>query len=435
MRKSPETVVAALFRNLSLFSFLCVIGCNSNDLSPNPQGIAPSAAESDRINPDGKLSRALVFTGGGFQTAVFIGILDGLQSQGWSPDVIVSTCGSSLANAIINAFPDASKRKRFLESQAFHQILLTAKMNESEGAPLLKNFAAMLTGSLSTDLSTSTENALFDFSSFSIPQLFQGALMSVPSDFGSSELNKPFETSGIRSVMTGARLYFGPVSQGKPIQRYDRIYQEVFLTDILTGAMLKRFQSPLAKGLNHVMSPTDTLTQVSLSQAARISISDPYYMEPVMPQNDGYYYIGGSIDLYPLEAAHQLADEVIMSFSGEFDIVEQAAIATSFGYNNNQRVREVHDQSAEHWVDISDSSDVYHRYGMNPTPSLSRSHLVEVPFGVPEYHEFVRRVRALYDYGFERGAEAATTPVNGKCHARFMSKNNTSEELRQQCGR
>lgn len=52
-------------------------------------------------------NRVLVLTGGSLEFGTYLGVLRGLQKEGWEPDLIVTTCGSSMVAALIQSYPTA----------------------------------------------------------------------------------------------------------------------------------------------------------------------------------------------------------------------------------------------------------------------------------------------------------------------------------------
>jgi len=51
-----------------------------------------------------RFKRALIIAGGGITPAVGLGVIAGVEEKGWKPDVVLTTCGASMAAAIYNAF-------------------------------------------------------------------------------------------------------------------------------------------------------------------------------------------------------------------------------------------------------------------------------------------------------------------------------------------
>jgi hypothetical protein len=358
--------------------------------------------------------RALVFQGGGFQTAISLGILDGVRTKGFNPDVILSTCGGSLASAVIAAFPNPEDQRAFVESERFYKVV--------------KNIGFTKEGHLFDALVLDFQMRR-DASKNIVPDIFRKFLFTLAQSFGIQEFDQPFPTKGLRAVMIGGAVLFTKEDAGKPRNGGDW-FTETFFTDPETAALLKGFESPIA--LNYpnsaVTRATQTLTDVSLGDATRASISDPFEMEP-KKIGDGTY-VTGAVDLYPNEVAHALASEVVEVFSTGFDtIVEEPTMKATFHYDSNERLRAVSDMYADYWVDLSDFSDFDAKDGLNPALKLLK---LKLQSRIPAtYAEYVQRVEAEWNYGKERGAEALSlTAKNDKAHIRTLTKSNSSDALR-----
>jgi hypothetical protein len=361
-----------------------------------------------------RYDRALVFQGGGFQTAIYLGILDGVRSQGFNPDVVISTCGSSLSSAVINAFPKPEDQRAFIESERFYELV--KNIGFTKESHLFEALA--LDYQIRRDASRNV-----------VPDIFRKFLLTLSQDFGIQEFDQSFPTKGMRAVMVSAGVNFTEQDAGKPRNGADW-FTETFFTDQETAALLKGFESPIALTYPNtsITRATNAVTSVSLGDAARASISDPFYMKP--KQIGDSNYVTGAVDLYPNEVAHTLASEVAEVFSDGFDtIVEEPTIKATFHFDDNERLRAVGDMYADYWVDMSDFGSFNNKDGLNPALKLLKFKLES---RVPStYAEYVERVEAEWNYGKERGSEAILmTEKNDKAHIRNLSKSNSSAELR-----
>ncbi len=351
--------------------------------------------------------RVVVFSGGGFNSPVFLGMLEGLEESGWKSDVIISTCGSSISAAIAGAFPTSEMRKEFVKSEAFHRLLSTLKMGEvASSLQLVPSMAEFM---------TRPEGK--------VPDIFSKHILLVPSVFSLPELDRPFSSEGSRIVMVGAKIAFDEKEIGKD-RNGRKLYQQMFLTDEKTAECLRNIDAPIATSFpkSAIQKKTDVLTTCRLSQAARASISDPFYMPPAKIGKDAY--LAGSVDLYPLETGKLLGSEVLMCYSAPFDAVEQKALLLSFSYDNHERLRQVNDMEATHWIDISDSDSEWPKIGLNPKKQYGISLVNGVPTSRKDYLENVDK---LWSYGKERAKEALRTPRNSKLHIRNKNSNNTNK--------
>ena len=63
---------------------------------------------------------AMVFDGGGFRTAMFLGMLKGAEETGHTPDIIIGTCGGSIPAAIAHSIVGSDRQLEFVQSKPFH---------------------------------------------------------------------------------------------------------------------------------------------------------------------------------------------------------------------------------------------------------------------------------------------------------------------------
>ncbi len=368
---------------------------------------------------DPRLERVLVFPGGGFQFAMFLGMLDGLASQGERPDVVIGTCGGSVAAAIATTIPSSADRLAFLESVEFFRVLRGASLQNGGLASVLARLWRLSRAGSSAD---------------GVPDLFGDTLLSLPPRVPANELERPFASSGIRAVILAGRAGFQPAEVGRP-RDGRKLYRQVFFTDPGTAALLAGLQSPIARRFpdSAVELETAVIRDRPPSVAARVGITDPFYVNPVR-LDDGHYYLTGAIDLYPLETARHLGKKVYMPFpSGFKSFVERKAIQATFGYDNNERLREVTSGSVARWIDISDAEHMYDQHGFDPQFHLwSLSARARVP---ASYDEYRRRIRAQWEYGRQRALQAVGQPPQSQTHIRVMDDNNTSREARCRLGR
>lgn len=362
--------------------------------------------------------RALVFPGGGFQTAIFLGMLEEAENQGQAPDVVIGSCGGAIAATIANILSTNEERRAFLESREFYELLQSTKLEYTSIFYGLWNVSKFVMDRLPFN--------------DRVPDLFDEPLLAVPKEFVAPTLNEPFLTSGIRAVIIASRMHFNPEDVGNP-RGNKKLFQEVFFTDEMTANLLRGVQSEIGTNFpeSSVMQETDVVLGVMPLVAARAGVANPYYITPI--QINGYYYMTGAIDLYPMDVAHTLADIVLMPFSSGFDFIDRHGYYSAYRYEVNEQLRRVTSKQATHWIDISDQSEIYARYGLNPRPNWS---MLAIQSGLPDnYNEYVDRVRQLWQYGRQRMREALQTQENGKAHIRNMDDGNTYPSLRDALGR
>lgn len=343
--------------------------------------------------------RALVIGGGGITPGLAIGIIAGARSAGYEPDLVITTCGSSLGAALLNSFPSSAEALDYAKSPTFHQTLTRLVQIDSRFAWGLKS---------KFDGAIASPNLL--------PNLFTGNILSVPESIEGilPKENFPSAAGETKFIILGARAGFGPEDTGREIGRKP-LFKEVFFTDAGTAKLLKGRRSTVKKLFPQslLVSSTETHTGVGMAQAARVSISDPYYINPAAIGAD--YYFGGAIDLFPIETALDLADEVLVNFpSGLYSDYENLAIQSTFGFRQSDRTKAAAKHKEVKWIDSSSSNLL----GLDP----SLSGIIFVNNIPGNQAEFAAAVQKQYDFGFARAVEAVKRQQKSKnvrSHLRF----------------
>lgn len=401
-------------RNLSLnalwlsLMLSCLCACGSPFLSGSgtyavkPQ-IPATAARLATLEPTVSrvsgvrhpFGRALILQGSGFQTALHLGIYDALVEMNRAPDIVVSTCGGSVAAAFIRAYPDRQERMRVLLGVDFHAYLRAIAPTDRMPPSLL------FTGAWSDA-----------FTSSLLPAIGLGPLAQADLD-----LDRPNRALGAPSFL----VVTGQAREGSPAP-FPR-FRETYFTDRDTARYLQNRESTIGRDYPNSRVDVETLTETpDAATAGRVflaSIADPLLFPPVSIQDR--HYVTGAINLHPLELARDLADDVTLIYPNEFDtLVESQVFERFFGYDPNVRAQAVRDQDANHWVDLTDVSTRYKSLDLNPHVTLTGA----VQSGVPAtWREYRERVRELYRLGYERGMEAMQlAPRNSKAIVRVKPK-------------
>ena len=88
--------------------------------------------------------------------------------------------------------------------------------------------------------------------------------------------------------------------------------------------------------LSAVATDISVETAIPLLWAARISVSDMFYVAPVSYQ--GTYYAGGAIDLVPIELAYALSTTVIAEHKQIYSPTEESLVRAVLGFSGNKRL-------------------------------------------------------------------------------------------------
>jgi hypothetical protein len=367
--------------------------------------------------------RVLVSPGSGMTPGMTIGLYDAACDAGKKPDLIIATCGSSLSAASIGAYPNREQRNEFLGSPDHHSMYLSAVIRRPKACGVVCRLAnTRCRGSLP---------CLRDTSVFDVP------IMEVPlRPLGSHHIHRPFPRSDSepRIIILASEISYCPNCEPRT-KEHGKFYRETYFTDEDTAQYLHGRMSVVAQQFPD--SAVELMTQVKLGQtmgdAARASISDPYYIN--LTHIDGRHFATGAVNLHPIELAQSLADEVIIPYYyPAHDPLGQSGWGTFFGYDIRERNANVNRQCATHWVDFSDFTLLGTEYKFDPVPVPSLTMLLpsrdgccpspmRLVTGVPaDLCGFRQKLQNQYCYAYERAMEAFGQPAGSQAHVRIRSQ-------------
>lgn len=344
--------------------------------------------------------RAVVIAGGGVNVATSIGILAGLKSKGWEPDVIFTSCGASIGGAIYNMNSNEGAALDFAKSAHLHSFFLQTDIG-------IKKLL---------DLNKAIENFK---AAIGIPSLFGSTVLTLPSRLDNLFKLSKLQNHGPRLVMMGVRAEFNERDVGKTIT--DR-YTEVMFTDSDTAQYLVNVPSAKKRFPGAFIAPVvEVLDQFRPEDGVRASMSDPLLINPAII--DGEYYFTGAANLHPIDAAMSIADEVMVTYpDGLYQDFENMIMKNSFGYTAQERSLLVNIRHDVKWIDVDGNG----RHNFNPKPVIANLTLKN---GIPQdLNAFQKGVQKQYDFGFKRGAEAAVVQKN-KLNVRSHLRNRINESL------
>jgi predicted acylesterase/phospholipase RssA len=345
-----------------------------------------------------------IFNGGAFRTPVFLGMLQATIDRGVSPDLIIGTCGGSVAAAIANFVPSkpgASAYLEFLSTDRIYQFYRSIRMTKYTGMGQSLRLAVEYNGKGQRPDRR--------------PDLFHEYMFGFPQDLTSvlPELAKFPVSGGIPVVIQAAELAFGPeVPRVNPRgQGFGKYLKITYFTDPMTATHLSGVKEGLALQApqSAITEETQVFTGVNLAHAVRASIADPYLFEP--HPIDGRYYITGATDLYPYELGKTLGKEVSFVFNTLLKpIFEEGAVRSTFKYNARKRAAWAYRQDYLYSVDTSDLMKNPEMAAAEVTMKPNWSKLtfdLQVPRNLDDYQD---RVRKMYEFGYRRMVEAIAHP-------------------------
>jgi predicted acylesterase/phospholipase RssA len=335
----------------------------------------------------------MVLGGGGFRFGIYIGMYAALRQAGKAPDVLLASCGGAIAAAIIHNLPDPAAQRAWLSSEEMYRFWCS--LRATDHAALLGTLARAARRKLSSAPAPV------------IPDLFNDYLFEIP-----QQLHFP-PASGTPEVdvaILGGKLLFTPADVGQP-RGQRKLFAETVFCNERAAAALKDMDSPLGDprwGEHAVARELLLDTGVPVTDAARISIADMIYFR--CAQYRGEEYIGGVVDLFPVEIARALGQEVIMEFKEAFDqVFSIPAWRSVLGVDGNARLRYANSHLADMRIDSSDVSVVLEKQQMQQKLDWLRNRIeLQMP---PSHDIFIQHMNDQWQYGYDRAREALARPL------------------------
>ncbi len=332
--------------------------------------------------------RCLVLAGGGFRFAYYLGVHAAAEDSGRRPDVLLATCGGAIAAAVIAGLPDAQARREWIGGRAMYDFLRAIRPTV-RATPLRTLGAAGLRW---LDRAPAPR----------IADLGGDYLFELPAAIPLPEGSDPDAPA---LAIVGAQLLFRPEEAGTP--RAGRtLFAETVFCPPRAAALLAGMAAPAADPRWSQGAIDEALaldTTMSSADAARISMSDMFYFRSHAV--NGRRYTGGVIDLFPIELARRLARDVVMERKMPFNPwFALPALRAVLGIDGAARLRHVHGQPADAWVDTRDCARVLRGHGIGKRIGWRSNRIGLVAAPTLEAHR--AQVRAQWEYGYLKGMAA-----------------------------
>lgn len=366
-------------------------------------------ASLDQAGSDPKYERCMVLAGGGFRFGYYLGMHAAAVDAGREPDLLLATCGGAVAGAIIGNLPDSAARKAWVASP--HMYAFFCGLQSSRRASPIR----AIVNAVRRGLDRSRAGRL--------PDLFNDYLFEIPPEL---PLPPTAGQGGIALAILGGRMLFDEHQVGQP-RRGRRLYAETLFCGARTAALAEGLPSAIGSGgwTDSVLPELLVDTAMPLADAARISIADMVYFR--CHSVAGVHYTGGVLDLFPVELARSLARHVTMEMKSGYDVLTAIpALRSVFGFDGNRRLRHVHGQPVDVWVDTSDVEQALHRNGVQQRIDWLGNRIRLV--APPSYQQYVADVEAQWRYGYARAAEGYALAAQG---SRPSMRNGTRHNMAQ----
>lgn len=351
----------------------------------------------------------MVMAGGGFRFSYYLGMYAAAVDSGNAPDVLLASCGGSIAAAVIQALPDDAQRKAWVAAPAMYAFL--RGLQSTAKAAIGRSFVHAVKRRLRTGR-TAVVPDLFDDYFFDIP-----AQLPLPPP-------RAEHGPGPAVAIVGGKILFEPEDVGQ-LRHGRKLFAETVFGEARTAALLAGMVSPLSAprwGDNAIAAKLITDSAMPIGDAVRISISDMFYFR--CHSNESGHYMGGVIDLFPIEVARRLAHQVVIEMKAPFNqSTAIPALRAVLGIDGNQRLRYVHGQHADVWIDSSDVEHALRAQGMQKKLSWRENRIRLVMPG--DYRHYVEQVEAQWQYGYARAREAfAKAGANERPQMRHTTRHN-----------
>lgn len=346
-----------------------------------------------------RYQQCMVMAGGGFRFGIYLGMHTAACEAGQAPDLVLASCGGAIAAALIHNEPDPVRQKAWLASPEMYRFW--------------SGIAPAPTATIRRVLMGVAVRALDRRPAPRLPDLFNNYLHLLPQLPALPQRNAAAVAQlGPDVALVGSRLLYTAAEVGQP-RGQRKLFEQTVFCNPRTAPLVEGMPAPLggAQWGNTAVAPlVATDTSMPLDTAARISVSDMYYFA-CHPQGDAHY-MGGVVDLFPIELAHRMAHRVVMEFKAPFDqLMSVPAWRAVLGTDANQRLRQVHAQPADVWIDTSDIMQALAKPYLHNVLDW-RQNRVRLAH-TPSYAEFAQHMEDHWNYGYARGREAFARDTPG----------------------
>lgn len=345
-----------------------------------------------------RYQQCLVMSGGGFRFGIYLGMYAAARDAGKAPDLVLASCGGAIAAAVVHAMPDPVQQKAWLQSHDMHRFW--SAIAPAPAATILRTVWGLAARAVAVRPAPR------------VPDLFNNYLFALPA---LPQLALPAGQRGPDVALVGSKLLFDASEVGlRRGQR--RLFEQTVFCGPRAAQLLHGATAPLGRAdwAGTTVAPdVATDTTMPLDVAARISVSDMYYF--ACHRHGDAHYMGGVVDLFPIELAHRLADRVVMEFKAPFDqFMSVPAWRAVLGTDANQRLREVHAQHADVWIDTSDIELALAKPFLRKILAWRENRVRLEP--APDYPAFVQHMDAHWNFGYARASEAFARDKPGAQH-------------------
>jgi Patatin-like phospholipase len=333
-----------------------------------------------------KYQTCMILSGGGFRYSYYLGMHAAVAEKYQPPDLLLGTCGGAIAAAIIQGLPNNQQRKEWICSEHMYDFWCGFKANQTA------KFTHALWRALKRKFNSQPAPTVAD--------VFNDYLFEIEHYVPLPTLTK--SEPDIAVAIVAGKILYSEADVGKP-RTQKKLFQEIIFCNERSRHLLSGIQSSIAADNNAIASDVLLDARMPINEAARASVSDMFYFRCHAYQSQ--HYIGGAINLMPIEAARQLAHKVIAEIKCPYDNnFAVPALRAAFGIDGNLRLNNVLGQLADLWIDTSDMQRALKSARIQKKLNWIKNRIELLP--PPSYAEYVGMVEAQWQYGYDRAALA-----------------------------
>lgn len=334
--------------------------------------------------------------GGGFHFGYYLGIYAAMCELGKRPDVILASCGGAIAAAIVQALPNDTERKAWLCSSEMYAFWRGLKSKQN--ARLSKIFSKAM------------QRRFLGHHAKYIPDLFNDYMFEIP-----AHLPLPASAPNTQHVdvaIVAGKLLYAENEVGQ-LRGSRKLFAEVIFCNERAAKLVSGLQAPLSAtqfGDTAIAAQLVTDVAMPISDAVRASIADMFYFRchTHVSENGVSNYVGGVVDLFPIEVASRLAGHVTMELKGFYNkTYGLPALRSVLGFDGNQRLNYVLQQHADAWVNTSDMETHFLKQRIRQKVIWHKNRIEIVT--PPSYEAYLHMIDTQWQFGYQRGMNAVRT--------------------------
>ncbi|NCN27031.1 hypothetical protein GW915_05595 [bacterium] len=413
-RKSPAIAAQGEAPKLKLFQGLFKgkdVEMEAPEKLAKPIGPNPKSRETVE-NPPYK--HAMIFSGGSLDIYGFFGMYDAAVASGNPPDLIIGTCGGALAAAIIKAMPDPEERRAFIRSKQFYNYMRNIKFTDMPLTGILKDLKTIAHLAVEQRDPSSPHRV--------VPLArYKRSVLHKDNEYYYDEIDVSFEKQSVEApevVIISNELLYDKEDAKRRVAAGEKLYRETVYSSEKVKGQLEKMNYSSATGAalpnSFIGTRVALRTDVSLTQAARNSFTDPYLIH--LDQN----YLTGAVNSRSSYKIASLAKELSVRYPPHWDKIDGGMMSKFFGYDPWEETENYTSLYADRWIDTSSPQyeSMSQKIAFVPTIGSLPSLGFRAVSGVPKFsHDnFKDNVEEQYAYGWSEYSKSDSLPKNDKTH-------------------